>query len=191
MKNCSLCSGAKNFYYGFEGKRYSDKKVMLILNHPDERVNTSKDYRNVLADTPTGKVLREMLYYSGLEFEDVYITNSVKCVFPDRTPKKEEYSNCKLILKKQIGELKPNSILLFGEKPYKKLFSENRKKNLADVIGNEMEFNGVPCLINLHPSKIWALIGKDRKAVHYRRVRKFLDKYDSLGNFHEQKEINF
>ncbi len=62
-----------------------------------------------------GKLLNNMLAAMGLQRENVYITNTVKCRPPNnRNPEAEEIEACRLYLETQITLLRPALILVLG-----------------------------------------------------------------------------
>lgn len=62
-----------------------------------------------------GKFLEEMLSAIGLEREDVYIGNVIKCRPPmNRDPEENEINACKGFLFRQLGIIKPKLIVTLG-----------------------------------------------------------------------------
>ena len=208
MLNCKKCANAENFYYGLEGKRFSESKILIVLHHSDRRVDESENYLNVLSKTWTGKALRSVLKSCGLDFEDVFITNFVKCTFPkyvrkktkdvpiscswDWNPGKEVYRNCRSVLEKQIEELSPKVILFFGQKNFENIF-EGESGKISESFGKELNYKNIPCLVNLHPSKIYPY-SHERRVTHYEPIQDFLSKYSlcrKLTRFPKQMKIRF
>jgi DNA polymerase len=67
---------------------------------------------------PAGKKLDEILAAVGIQREEVYITNTVKCRPPgNRLPQKDEMEACWPYLEAQIYHLKPKIIVTLGNAP--------------------------------------------------------------------------
>ena len=193
MKKCNLCPSASNFYYEYRGKNYDENKLLIILNHADSRVVQKYFYKEILLMTSTGKTLNSILKSCGFGFKDVLITNFVKCNFPkDREPNKKEYEQCKGILEKQIETLSPKVILLWGQKPYEYLFS--KESTISEMTGKEIDYNGIPCMVNFHPSKINKMFAVEKLREHYEPIQKFLLKYkicDKVRELPKQVKLEF
>lgn len=196
MEKCTYCKDKIKLHYsGFKGERYDESKIMIVLHRADQRIEKPEEYLQVLSRTWTGKTLNSLLKSCGLDFQDVFITNFVKCIFyKTRDPGKEVYQNCRNVLERQIREIDPKVILLFGQKPYENLFNNmSFEKGILDAKGIEVNYKGIPCLINLHPSKIYPY-SHERKITHYEPIQDFLNKYNlckKLTIFPKQKKIEF
>lgn len=63
-----------------------------------------------------GQLLNELLGVVGLEREEIFITNVVKCFLPDNKPTKEQVEVCtSLYLDKQLEILNPQIIITLGD----------------------------------------------------------------------------
>jgi len=166
MENiCNLCEGAFNFHEGWKGKNYDKLKLMFVANKPDERVLIPvlpgfDSYYIALSNTKTGKNMKSLLNYCGLNWEDIFWTNLFKCVLPNnRIPSKREYVNCLTNhLNKQIEFLNPNLIVALGSQVFSILFpSISKYSNLIshkEFIGDITFYKDKRVLIYPHPQKI-------------------------------------
>lgn len=106
--HCSLRSGCKQAVPG-EGNIGSE--VVFIGEGPG-RVEDELGRPFV---GPAGKLLEEALAQIGLNREDVYITNVVKCRPPDnRDPSPEEVEEHKPFLERELKLIQPKLIVLLG-----------------------------------------------------------------------------
>ncbi len=65
-----------------------------------------------------GKLLDRMIDVIGLDREDVYVTNVVKCRPPNnRNPTSDEIAHCMGILERQIELVNPKLIVTLGNVP--------------------------------------------------------------------------
>jgi len=107
-KKCELHKNRKNPVIG-EGKLHS--KLMIIGEAPGK----NEDIKGRPFVGRAGKLLDELTHSIGLEREDVYITNIIKCHPPkNRNPLKKEIVACKSYLDRQIAIIQPAVIATLG-----------------------------------------------------------------------------
>lgn len=96
-------------------------------------------------------MLTQILTAAGIEREDVYITNVVKCRPPNnRVPLPEEMSACDEWLKTQILLLKPKIMVLLGATPTKWLLKTT--EGITKLRGKWFDWHGVSVMPMFHPS---------------------------------------
>ncbi len=106
---------------------------------------------------PAGKLLTRMIQAMGLEREDVYIANILKCR-PDlppgtpgnRRPTPEEMETCLPYLREQIGIIQPEVIVALGATALEGL--TGLRKGISTLRGSFLDFQGIPLLPTFHPS---------------------------------------
>jgi len=77
-----------------------------------------------------GQLLNNMIKAMGLQREEVYIANVVKCRPPgNRTPEREECETCSPFLMRQIGVIKPKVVVALGAVAAKTLLAMNSSMN--------------------------------------------------------------
>jgi DNA polymerase len=107
-QKCILSQGRTNAVPG-EGPEKAD--IMFIGEGP----GFHEDRQGRPFVGAAGKYLEELLDKIGLNREDVYITNVVKCRPPgNRDPQPEEITACKPYLDKQIDLIRPRLIVTLG-----------------------------------------------------------------------------
>lgn len=112
-----------------------------------------------------GKLLDQMLLAIGLQREQVYITNIVKCRPPgNRDPKPEEAGACRDYLKRQIELIQPKIILAVGRVAAHNLL--NTDERVGALRGKRFEYadTGVPVVISYHPAYLLRSPAQKRKA---------------------------
>jgi len=100
-----------------------------------------------------GQLLSEMLYAIGLQRDQVYITNMVKCRPPDkRDPKKGEMRACEHFLRRQIELIGPELILVLGRVAAQNLLHST--DNLVSLRGKSYCFaeTSIPLMVSYHPA---------------------------------------
>lgn len=109
-KDCKLCKTRRRIVWG-EGPAYA--KVMFIGEGPGEMedVHGTPFYHKA----PAGQEMDRLLATIGLNRENVYITNTVKCRPPNnRDPQPDEVAACKKHLLMEIQAVKPKVIVAVG-----------------------------------------------------------------------------
>jgi uracil-DNA glycosylase len=98
-----------------------------------------------------GKLLTQMIEAMGLQREDVYICNVVKCRPPEnRTPERDEVSTCSPFLLRQIDTIAPKVIVCLGSVAAQTLLETNR--GISHFRGEWLEFRGRRLLATYHPA---------------------------------------
>lgn len=159
------CEDVQECSYGFVGDEATHHPLLFVLNYPDKRIFQRslfrQDYRDTLLNTKTGMVLHELLKYCNLKFEQIAITNLFKGIYKtNKKPPTKDFRKCASILEKQIKQLAPSKIILFGHDA-KKIITKNLEH---------------PTLHYFHPSAIWAkTLNKDKRIPHYQKIKEFLE----------------
>ena len=110
-----------------------------------------------------GQLLNNMIKAMGIEREQVYITNIVKCRPPgNRTPEREECATCSPFLMRQIAAVKPKVIVALGAVAAKTLLAMNASMmqlrgrfydfKPAGVRSNDPEWDGCKLAVTYHPA---------------------------------------
>jgi uracil-DNA glycosylase family 4 len=98
-----------------------------------------------------GKLLTQMIEAMGLQRQDVYICNVVKCRPPgNRQPEEEEVNTCSPFLFRQIDVIGPKVIVCLGAVAAKTLLKTNR--GISQFRGQWLEFRGRKLLATYHPA---------------------------------------
>jgi len=86
-----------------------------------------------------GQLLTNMIKAMGLERDQVYIANIIKCRPPNnRTPEREECETCSPFLMRQIAAIKPKVIVALGAVAAKTLLAIN--ESMSNLRGRWYEF---------------------------------------------------
>jgi DNA polymerase len=86
-----------------------------------------------------GQLLNNMIKAMGLEREQVYIANIIKCRPPNnRTPEREECETCSPFLMRQVATIKPKVIVALGAVAAKTLLAIN--DSMSNLRGRWYEF---------------------------------------------------
>jgi len=98
-----------------------------------------------------GQLLNNMIRAMGLQREDVYIANIIKCRPPgNRTPEREECETCSPFLMRQIAAIKPKAIVALGAVAAKTLLAINAP--MSELRGRWFDFRGTKLAVTYHPA---------------------------------------
>lgn len=141
---CRLSKGRKTIVFG-DGNPSAD--IMFVGEGP----GADEDEQGVPFVGKAGQLLNNMIVAMGIQREDVYIANVVKCRPPgNRTPERDECDTCGPFLVRQIEAVRPKIIVALGATAAK--FLLNVQDSLGNLRGKIYDFRGIPLLVTYHPA---------------------------------------
>ena len=112
-----------------------------------------------------GQLLNNMLLAIGLQREEVYIANIVKCRPPNnREPAAEEAQTCAPYLARQIALIKPKIILAVGRVAAQNLLGTDRPVGTLRGKRFNYEQTEIPVIVTYHPAYLLRSPQEKRKA---------------------------
>lgn len=122
-----------------------------------------------------GQLLTKMLAFIGLNREDVYITNVLKCRPPNnRDPLPAEVACCEPYLLAQLEVMKPRLICALGRHAAQTLLKTDRGIN--SLRGHFYDYHGIKILPTYHPAYLLRNpADKDKAKQDLLKVKAFLD----------------
>jgi DNA polymerase len=143
---CRLCEERTNTVPG-EG---ADRARLVVVG---EGPGKTEDATGRPFVGKAGELLTKILSAIGLEREQVFICNIVKCRPPEnRTPLYDEIANCVPYLFRQIELIGPSVILAMGNTAAQTLL--NTKQSLGALRNKVHRFRGVPVIVTYHPAAL-------------------------------------
>jgi len=127
-----------------------------------------------------GQLLTSMLKAMGLQRQQVYIANIIKCRPPaNRDPSAEEVAACEGYLQQQIARVRPRIILALGRVAAQNLLKVDTP--IGKLRGQCFEYGGmqIPVVVTYHPAYLLRSPREKRKAWDDLQVAMSL--YDGLG----------
>ena len=119
VRTCTLCSLSETRNNAVPGEGARDADIMFIGEGP----GFYEDRDGVPFVGPAGKFLNELLSSIGLNREDVFITNMLKCRPPNnRDPLPGEIDSCRPYLDAQIEMIAPKVLVTLGRFSFGKFF---------------------------------------------------------------------
>ncbi len=112
-----------------------------------------------------GKLLNAMLQAVGLQRDEVYIANILKCRPPNnRDPRPDEVSACRNYLRRQIDLIQPHIILAVGRVAAQNLLQTETP--IGRMRGQRYSYadTGIPVVVTYHPAYLLRSPREKRKA---------------------------
>jgi uracil-DNA glycosylase len=136
LGDCTRCKlhkqGRKQIVFGVGNPR---AELMFVGEGP----GADEDTQGEPFVGRAGQLLNNMIKAMGLQREDVYIANVVKCRPPgNRTPEPDECDTCSPFLMRQIATVKPKVVVALGATAAKNLLAMN--SSLGELRGRFYDF---------------------------------------------------
>lgn len=151
-----------------------EAKLMFIGEAPGR----DEDLRGEPFVGRSGQLLSKIIEAMGLQREQVYISNVVKCRPPaNRTPLPNERNTCKdLLLLKEIDIIKPIIICTLGAPAIQGLLGDDIR--ISDVRGTFKEFRGTLVMPTYHPA--YLLRNPAEKRTVWEDMKKVMQKLQTM-----------
>jgi DNA polymerase len=154
-KKCGLCLTRTQTVFGTGNP---DADWMLVGEAPGQY----EDEQGIPFVGRAGQLLTEMLRALGLDRDDVFITNILKCRPPNnRDPQADEIACCKDYLHQQIQLVRPKIILAVGRIAAQYLL--NTDMPLTKLRARVHTVNNIPILAVYHPAYLLRVPLEKRK----------------------------
>lgn len=115
----------------------------------------------------SGELLTKMIQAMGLEREEVFICNVVKCRPPkNRAPAPDEMATCLPFLREQLQAVRPRVICAMGKTAAVGLGLIRPDEPLGRHRGRFKEWEGIPVMLTYHPAYLLRNPAEKRKAWH-------------------------
>jgi DNA polymerase len=176
---CELCKSRTQTVFG-SGNKNAD--WMIIGEGPGQ----NEDQQGLPFVGKAGLLLTEMLRTIGLDREEVFIANIVKCRPPaNRDPKPIEIETCKPYLLRQIALLKPKIIVVLGRVAAQALL--NTDEPIGKLRGKIHALNDTPVVVVYHPAYLLRSMLDKRKA--WEDLKLALQTYKTLKVSHAGNSV--
>jgi DNA polymerase len=155
-RNCKLCNGRINIVFGVGNK---NAKIMFIGEGP----GGEEDKQGIPFVGRAGILMNQALEGLGIEREDIYIANIVKCRPPNnRDPEKDEIMACLNYLRNQVILVKPKIIVLLGRIALQNILGD--EYGITASRGKIIEKKGIIYIPTWHPA---ALLRDEKKKIDF------------------------
>ncbi len=177
-QKCDLCQTRTN---AVPGKGNLNAEIILIGEAPGR----NEDKKGEPFVGSAGKRLNEILLDAGINRDDVYITNIVKCRPPNnRVPTKNEEKSCLDYINEEISIINPKVVCIMGNTAYNTLLGG---KEISKNHGNFVEKDGRTFFITYHPAAtIYNQKLIDELKEDFKKVSALLGQNDDSNGYEER-----
>lgn len=145
-RRCSLCQTRTNTVMGRGGE---EAEILFIGEAP----GADEDREGLPFVGAAGQLLNQYLDFIGLEEEDYYIANILKCRPPhNRDPLPEEEEACMPYLRRQVQILTPRILVCLGRIAAQRIISPDFR--ITRDHGKWFERGGTRIMATFHPSAL-------------------------------------
>ncbi len=146
---CPRCRLAETRNHVVFGEGSPDAEVMVVGEAPGaDEDRTGRPFVG-----RAGKLLTLLLGTVGLQREQVYICNVLKCRPPgNRNPMPDEVEACSPYLLRQVELVKPRAIAAFGAFAAQTLLAT--PTSIGKLRGRVHDFHGIPLVATYHPAAL-------------------------------------
>ena len=165
---CKLCNNRTKIVFG-TGNKSAD--LMFIGEGP----GADEDIQGIPFVGKAGKLMNQAFHGIGIERDDVYIANIVKCRPPmNRNPEQDEITACLNYLRNQVMLVKPKIVVLLGNVALKTILG--KEYSITASRGKWIEKKGIRYMPTFHPA---ALLRDETKKISFwkdlKEVKRALD----------------
>lgn len=155
-QKCNLCKARQNIVFGVGNKNAT---IMFIGEGP----GADEDRLGEPFVGRAGKLMNMAFKMVGINRENVYIANIVKCRPPqNRNPKEDEATACLDYFRNQVVLVKPKIIVLLGSVALKNILG--KEYGITASRGKWIEKKGITYMPTWHPA---ALLRDENKKIDF------------------------
>lgn len=171
VRNCERCRLSENRTNTVPGSGDKEADIFLIGEGPGK----DEDEQGEPFVGRAGNTLNECLEKAGIDRDEIFVSNTVKCRPPEnRDPKKDELESCKPYTERLIQLINPKIIGLLGRVPTKHLTG---KGSITKVRGEKIEKGNRVYLPTFHPAALIYQPDREEKLVKdLRTLREYSEK---------------
>ena len=168
-RKCKLCENRTNIVFGV-GNKNAD--VMFIGEGP----GADEDIKGEPFVGKAGKLMDEAFKGLGIDRNEVYIANIVKCRPPsNRDPEEDEEEACLDYLRNQVILVKPKIIVLLGRIALQNILG--KEYQITRIRGQWLEKKSIKYMPTWHPAAL--LRDENKKIEFWQDLKKVVEEIES------------
>lgn len=175
----------------------SERRTNLVFGHGNSQADIvfvgeapgfHEDKQGVPFVGAAGKLLTELLSSIGINRDDVYIANILKCRPPgNRDPLPDEIAACRPVLFKQLAIIKPTVVVTLGAFATRTIL--DRKDGISKVHGKVFDVEGYSVFPMYHPAAaLYARATRELLEEDFRTLKDFLARDGKGGGETEEAD---
>jgi uracil-DNA glycosylase family 4 len=176
ITKCRKCRLWKTRMHALPGEGDISSRLVLVAQAP----GYNEDREGKMFIGPSGKKLDEIFTQIGVDREEMFMTNILRCALPKgRRPRQDEIEACTPSLDREIDLIKPKIISTLGYFAARYIFEKYDVKSelrFPEVCGRVFSSNDKTIIPLRHPAALLYDNSLHRKMVkNYSKLRKLLD----------------
>lgn len=169
-QNCKLCKTRRNIVLGQGNKNAT---IVFVGEGP----GADEDAQGLPFVGKAGQLMDKAFQGLGINREEVYITNIVKCRPPaNRVPEDDEAIACLDYLRNQVVLVKPKIIVLLGSTALKNILG--KQYGITAARGNWIEHKEILYMPTWHPAAL--LRDENKKIEFWNDLKKVVEKHEGM-----------
>ena len=182
VKSCQKCDLCQTRTNAVPGKGNPNAEIILVGEAPGR----NEDKKGEPFVGSAGKRLDEILLDVGIDRDDVYITNIVKCRPPsNRIPAKNEEESCLEYINEEISIINPKIVCVMGNTAYNTLLGG---KEISKNHGSFVEKDGRTYFVTYHPAApIYNQKLIDELKEDFKKITDFLKPNHNSNGYEERR----
>jgi len=175
LGECTLCALSKKRKQIIFGAGDPHADLLIVSEGP----TAQEDLQGLPFVGATGEMLTKMLQnVLGLQRDDVYILNVVKCrPEHNRKPRPEEIESCKPFIEQQIRAVSPKIVVVLGSVATQALMGT--QQGVTGMRGTWVDWEGFAVMPTFHPA--YLMRSPQDKKLAFQDLKAVRKRYDELG----------
>ncbi|MFP4002119.1 MAG: uracil-DNA glycosylase [Thermoplasmata archaeon] len=175
IRKCSECRLYETRTNAVCGEGHRDARIMLIAQAPGD----NEDEAGTMFIGPSGEVLDKLMKKAGVDRDEIYMTNLIKCKLPDyRKPKEDEIDACSSYLDIEIEIVNPDILVPLGYYSTRYLcrnYGISFEEDFSKITGNLLLADDRKIYPLAHPaSLLYDESFEEKMKKHYRKLKVLL-----------------
>ena len=168
---CKLCQNRTNIVFGTGNK---EARIMMIGEGP----GADEDKEGIPFVGKAGQLMNKALIGLGINRDDLYIANIVKCRPPqNRVPEQDEADACLDYLRNQVILVKPKIIVLLGSTALKNILG--KEYSITAARGKWIEQKGIFYMPTWHPAAL--LRDENKKIEFWKDLKQVINRFKEIS----------
>ena len=169
-RKCKLANARRNIVFGC-GNKNAD--IMMIGEGP----GADEDMQGIPFVGKAGQLMNQAFKGLGINRDDIYIANIVKCRPPqNRVPEVDEATSCLNYLRNQVILVKPKIIVLLGSTALKNILG--KEYGITSARGKWIEKKDILYMPTWHPAAL--LRDENKKIEFWNDLKQVGEKYKKI-----------
>jgi uracil-DNA glycosylase len=165
---CVLHQGRNKVVFGC-----GNKQAQLVF--VGEGPGADEDQQGVPFVGRAGQLLNKIINAMGIQRDEVYICNVVKCRPPDnRTPESAEILACSPFLEEQLSLISPKVIVTLGGPATKTLLQTSQ--GIMSIRGRWFAYKGIPVMPTYHPAFVLRQYTEENRRAVWDDMKKVMER---------------